>query len=176
MTKTAKTYAGALYDLAVEEQLSEKILADLQLVTAVFRENPDYRKLLSEPSILKQERKTLLDEAWRGRIHLYTLNFLKLLCDNGTISQIADCEAEFRRRFYADNGILAVRAVSAYELKDPLRRKLREKLEALTGKRVELSVRVDENLIGGIRLDYDGKELDGTVRHHLDAISKTLKA
>ena len=176
MTKTAKTYAGALYDLASEEQLTERILADLQLVVAVFRENPDYRKLLSEPSILKEERKALLDEAWQDKLHLYTLNFLKLLCDNGTIGQIADCEAEFRRRFHADNGILEVRAVSAYALSDPLKKKLQDKLELKTGKKVELSVRVDESMIGGIRLEMDGKELDGTVRHHLDAISQILKA
>lgn len=176
MTKTAKTYAGALYDLALEENLSAQILADLQLIVGVFRENPDYRKLLSEPSILKEERKALLDEAWREKIHLYTLNFLKLLCDNGTIGQIADCEAEFRRRFNEDNGILEVHAVSAYALSDPLKEKLQQKLEQKTGKKVELSVRVDENLIGGIRLDLDGQELDGTVRHHLDAISKILKA
>ena len=45
MTKTAKTYGGALYDLAKEEALCEEFLNQLQLIAAVFEENPEYRKL-----------------------------------------------------------------------------------------------------------------------------------
>ncbi len=176
MTKTARTYAGALYDLALDEQLTDRILSDLQLVRTVFQENPDYRKLMSEPSIQKNEREALLDEAWRSNIHLYTLNFMKLLCDNGTLNQIADCESEFRRRYNSDHGILEVHVTSAQPISDEMKNKLQEKLEKNTGMKVNLSICIDESLIGGIRLEYSGKELDGTVRHHLDSIAHILHA
>lgn len=82
-SKTSITYGGALYDLAKDEGLSAQILADLGAFAAVFRENPDYRRLLTEPSIPKAEREALLDEAWKDALHPYTLNFVKLLCANG---------------------------------------------------------------------------------------------
>ena len=69
MSKTSITYGGALYDLALEEGLTTRILADLQAVCAVFRDEPDYRRLLTEPSIPKSEREALLDEAWGGQIN-----------------------------------------------------------------------------------------------------------
>ena len=124
MTDTAKTYGGALYDLAAGEQLVDEIWRDLQLVCAVFDENPGYGKLLANPAIAKEERRQLIDEAWRGQVHPYTRNFMKLLCDNGTIRQLPDCAAEYKRRYNLDHGILAVRAVCAA----PMRPELQEKL------------------------------------------------
>ena len=48
-------------------------------------------------------------------------------------------------------------------------------LEEITGKKVDLHNRVDPSCLGGIRLDYDGKRLDGTVQHRLDEIGGILK-
>ena len=57
---------------------------------------------------------------------------------------------------------------------DQLQR-LTKKLMAITGKQIELRGRVDPNCLGGVRLDYDGKRLDDTVAHRLDAIRGVLK-
>ena len=48
------------------------------------------------------------------------------------------------------------------------------KLSAMTGKTVELRTRVDEACIGGVRLDYDGKRVDGTVKSRLDELRGLL--
>ena len=156
-SKTSITYGGALYDLAKDEGLSAQILADLGAFAAVFRENPDYRRLLTEPSIPKAEREALLDEAWKDALHPYTLNFVKLLCAN------------------EDNNILAVTAVSAAPMREELQEKLRQKLEAKTGKHVELTVKVEPDLIGGVKLTMGGVQYDGTVRHHLDELQRFLQ-
>ena len=141
MTRTAKTYGGALYDLAQEEHLEDAILADLAGVRAVLDENPDYLRLLCTPSVPKEERRGLLDEAWRGNVHPYVLNFMKLLCDNGTLRELSGCAQEYRRRYNAAHDILEVRAVTAVALRPELLERLRAKLEAQTGKRIELSSR-----------------------------------
>ena len=176
MTKTAKTYGDALFTLAKDEGLQERILQDLALAVQIFRDNPDYLRLLREPSIKKAERLGLLEEAWKASLHPYTLNFLKLLCENGTLGLLSECEQAYHDCYNRENGILAVRAVCAAPLKDELRRKLCDKLAEKTGKRIELRVEVDEALIGGMRLEMGGQELDGSVRHHLNAISQLLQA
>ena len=158
-SKTSITYGGALYDLAKDEGLSAQILADLGAFAAVFRENPDYRRLLTEPSIPKAEREALLDEAWKDALHPYTLNFVKLLCANGTVSQLPDCETVYR----------------AAPIREELQEKLRQKLEAKTGKHVELTVKDEPDLIGGVKLTMGGVQYDGTVRHHLDELQRILQ-
>ena len=109
------------------------------------------------------------------RCHPYTLNFVKLLCANGTVSQLPDCEAVYRARYNEDNNILAVTAVSAAPMREELQEKLRQKLEAKTGKHVELTVKVEPDLIGGVKLTMGGVQYDGTVRHHLDELQRILQ-
>ena len=175
MTRTAKTYGGALYELALDEQLSGELLRQLDMVCAILAENPDYLRLLSTPSIAKDERRRLLDEAWSAQLHPYVLNFMKLLCDNGTLRELSGCAREYRRRYNADNGIVEVCAITAVELTPELRGQLQKKLEAVTGKQIELQTRVDPAVIGGVRLELSGRQLDGTVASHLEQVQQLLR-
>ena len=56
MTKTARTYGEALYELAREEGVDDEILAQLEMAVGLFAENPLYPALLGLPSLPKQER------------------------------------------------------------------------------------------------------------------------
>ena len=64
MTETARVYGGSLYELAQEEHLEEEILSEMKEIRALFRENPEYPRLLSEPSIPRKERIGLIDAAF----------------------------------------------------------------------------------------------------------------
>ena len=52
--------------------------------------------------------------------------------------------------------------------------KLSARLSALSGKNVLLQNKVDASLIGGVLLQYDGHELDGSVREQLDSLRRNL--
>lgn len=174
MTQTAKTYGSALYELAVEEKLSGEILEELNVLCPAMQENPEFIRLLSTPSISKEERCQVLDSSFRGKLQPYLLNFLKILCERGYMRDLQGCYQEYRSRYNADNGILEATAITAVPLSDGLRQRLHDKLAAITGKTVDLTMRVDPACIGGIRLELDGTELDGTVRHRLDDMKRVL--
>ena len=175
MTQAANTYAQALYDLAKDEGLGKTVLEELSVLKTVFAENPEYSKLLSAPDLPKQERCNILDEAFRGKVHPYVLNFLKILTEKGYIRQFPACCEAYRGFYNEDNGILVVKAVSAVALSAQQIEKLTAKLEATTGKKIDLHCSVDAATLGGLRLSYDGKQVDGTVRNRLDSIGKLLK-
>ena len=175
MTQAANTYGQALYDLAKDEGLGRTILEELNVLKGVFAQNPQYSKLLSAPDIPKQERCGILDEAFRGKVHPYVLNFLKILTEKGYIRQFPDCCEAYRGLYNEDNGILVVKAVSAVALSEGQERKLTEKLTAITGKQIDLQCSVDAAALGGLRLSYDGKQVDGTVQSRMDAIGRLLK-
>ncbi len=176
MTKTEQVYGGSLYELAAEEGFSGEILQELEGVLALFDEIPDYWRLLSTRSIPKEERCAALEQAFGGRVQPYLLNFMKILCENGTIGQLRGCAREYRRRYNQDNGIVEVRAVTAVPLRSELREKLQKKLETVLGKTILLSDRVDPACVGGIRLELEGKQLDGTVQHRLDELGRLLQS
>ena len=71
-------------------------------------------------------------------------------------------------------GILGGTAVSAVPLTEPQRTALHAKLESLTGKTIDLKTKVDAKVLGGIRLDIEGTELDGTVQNRLAALRRDI--
>ena len=174
MTEIARMYGGSLYDLAAEEGLDTRILDELDAVTALIRNDPEYLRLLSTPSIPKKERCALLDEAFRGQVHLYVLNFLKILCERGTLRELPGCARAYRVRYNQAHGILEATATSAVAMTEQQVKSLHDKLETLTGKTIDLKTKVDPAVLGGIRLDIEGTELDGTVQNRLAALRANI--
>ena len=175
MTDAANVYGQALYELARDEGLAQTILSELKVLRESFTQEPGFLQLLSAPSVPKQERCQILDSTLRSKVHPYVLNFLKILTEKGYIRHFTGCCDVFSRQFNRDNGILEMTAVTAAPLSDELRRKLESKLSALSGKTIDLTCRVDPGILGGVRLDWDGKQLDGTVRRRLDDIRDILR-
>ena len=176
MTEIARMYGGSLYDLAAEEGLETRILEELDAVADILKQDPEYLHLLSIPSIPKKERCALLDEAFRGKVHLYVLNFVKILCEKGTLRELPGCARAYRVRYNEAHGILEATATTAVAMTEAQEKSLHEKLEKLTGKTIDLKTKVDAKVLGGIRLDIEGTELDGTVRSRLAGLRSSIAA
>ena len=175
MTEIANVYGGALYDLAKDENLTEQVRKELATLDQAFTEEPAFVQLLSSASLPKPQRVQVIEDSFRSNTHPYVLNFMKILTEKGYIRHFSGCCKVFRDRYNVDHGILPVTAVTAVPLSDVLRKKLTDKLTTITGKSIELTCKVDPDCLGGVRLDYDGKRLDDTVTHRLDAVRSLLK-
>ena len=175
MTQVGSVYGEALYTLALEENLSNIILEELSVLEQSFRAEPDFIRLLSSPNLSVQERCNILDDSFRGNVQPYVLNFLKILTEKGYMRHFFDCCKAYEESYNRDNGILPVTAITAVSLNPAQAEKLTAKLCQITGKQVKLHNRVDPEVLGGVRLDYDGKRLDDTVSHRMGAVRSLLK-
>ena len=175
MTQVGSVYGEALYDLARSENLDETILKELDVLVKSFDAEPDFIKLLGTPSLSKEERCRILDDSFRGKVQPYVLNFLKILTEKGYMRHFFHCCDAYRECYNRHHGILVVTAVTAVALTAAQQARLTEKLSGITGKTIDLRNRVDPDVLGGVRLDYDGKRLDDTVAHRLNAIHGVLK-
>ena len=175
MTGAAGVYGEALYDLAKAEDLDTRILGELSVLEASFEKEPEFLRLLTNPGISKQERCAVVDAVLKENAHPYVGNFLKLLTEKGYAQQFFQCVKAYRTHYNDDHGILPVVAVTAAPLTRAQMDKLTEKLAALTGKTVELTNRLDESVIGGVRLEYSGHLMDDTLQHRLESVRRTLK-
>ena len=174
MTEVGNVYGESLYELAKEENLSKLIGDQLAVLQLSFQQEPEFICLLSSPNLTKQERCQILDDSFRGKVHAYVLNFLKILTEKGYMRYFSDCCDSYSSHYDQDNGILRVDAACAIELSDDQKDKLKEKLVRITGKEIALRTRIDPRVLGGIRLDYDGQRLDDTVSNRLDTIRNVL--
>ena len=174
MTEVGNVYGESLYELAKEEALCAQIGEQLTALREGFRQEPDFIRLLSSPNLTKAERCAVLDDSFRGKVHPYVLNFLKILTEKGYMRHFGDCCDAFTDHFDLDNGNLRVTAVTAVALSEAQSGKITEKLHKITGKHIILHNRIDPAVLGGVRLDYDGQRLDGTVKNRLDNIRDLL--
>ena len=175
MTQVGSVYGEALYTLAQEESLSKQILDEISVLAQSFHAEPDFIRLLCTPNLSVQERCNILDDSFRGKVHPYVLNFLKILTEKGYMRHFFDCCKAYEEIYNRDNGILPVTAITAVSLTPAQVEKLTAKLCQLCGKQVKLLSKVDPDVLGGVRLVYDGKQLDDTVSHRLDAVRNLLK-
>ena len=175
MTEIATTYGQAMYDLARDEGLAKDLLEELVALNESLTAESGFIQLLSTPNIPKEERVRILDDSFRGKLHPYVLNFLKVLTEKGYMKHFSGCCQMYKQQYNKDNGIVPVTAYTAVPLNEELRGKLTNKLSTVTGKTIELECRIDPETLGGVRLDFDGKQVDGTVRRRLEDIRGLLK-
>ena len=175
MSQVGSVYGQALYGLARDENLSDKVLQELTTLEQSFQEEPQFLRLLSASNVPVEERCGILDDCFRGKVHQYVLNFLKILTEKGTVKAFSDCVRAYREQYNEDNHILPVTAVTAAALSEEQVNRLAEKLSAITGKKAQIINRVDPACLGGVRLDYDGKRVDGSVANRLESVRKMLK-
>lgn len=175
MSRAENVYGDALYGLCKEENITDMVLQELQVLQSAFEATPDYLRLLSAPNISVQERCQILDECFRDKVHIYVLNFLKILTEKGFVKHFAGCVSAFQQLYDQDHNILPVTVVTAVGLTQDQCNRLAEKLSAMTGKTARLHNRVDPDCLGGVVLDYDGKRVDGSVAHRLESVREMLK-
>ncbi len=168
MTQTNKEYATALFSLATENNAVDQYEKNLLEIGNIFKENPDYIKVLESPAIPLSERISFVDKAFEGTYTEYLVSFIKVLCENGHIAQVIGCIEEFCDlvSIYKNRTIASIYYVEP--LTEEQKSALLDKLQKISGKVIEPEYIKDESLIGGIKIQIDDKIFDGSIKNRLN--------
>lgn len=170
----AVNYAEALFSLSEEMRASERVLSDVNMTNKVLCENPDYFKLTDTPAISVPEKLSLIERAFAG-IDATVKNLLKILCEKHSVHIFPEIAKEFTAIYNEAYGICPAEVISAKALSAEDIARIKEKLERMTGKTIVIKNTIDQSLLGGIKLRYMGRELDGTLKARLTRIEQNLK-
>lgn len=174
MMQTDREYAEALFMLAAEEGKVEEYFSSLLTVRELVEENPDYLEFLSSPAISLKERLSALDEAYEDIFPEYVVSFLKLLCENGRIKTVSTAIDEFEKLMMAFSNRTVAVITSATPLDDEQKQKVCDKFQKITGKSIQAVYAVDESLIGGLKVEVEGKTYDGSIKHRLSDVKDVI--
>jgi len=175
-SQASRRYAEALLE-AVQNENGDliKIRDELSAFASAKVDVFDLRNVLENPSFTAEERTTVLDKVM-GELSLsaVTKKFLKLVTERDRIEEIDEISATFAS--LADERAGKVRAVveTASELSGSAVEQLTKALEKGTGRKIELEVKVDTSLIGGVRTLVGSVVYDGTIRAELDRLRLAL--
>lgn len=175
MTEFGREYGEGLYALCAEENISEPVLEELKTLRGLFRDQPDFIRLLSNMTIPKEERTQVLKSVLDGQVHPYVLNFLCILVERGAVHEFDSCAAAYREYYQAAHQISRAEVTTAKPLDDSQRERLIKKLREMSGRQVELTEKTDPDILGGVLLEMDGRRYDNTIRRRLEDIRQAIK-
>ena len=170
----AGEYGKALFMLTEERKTTDTALADVLAADTIFKENPEYVKLLDTPAIQKAEKLALCEEAF-STFDEDVKNLIKILCERHSVHEFSDVKRTFSSLYDESRGIVHVDAITAVKMTDSQIERLREKLAAETGKTIIINNTIAPEILGGVKLRYLGRQLDGSVKTRLDNIENSLK-
>ena len=172
----AGRYATALFDLAREGNAIDAVKADLDRFDALLAESADLIRLVRSPVFSADEQlKALAAVLDRAGIGGLAAKFLKVVTANRRLFAVRDMIRDFRELVAQHKGEVTADVTVAEQLKDEHLDALRAALKAVSGKDVELDIKVDPAIIGGLIVKLGSRMVDSSLRTKLNAIKHAMK-
>lgn len=171
----AGTYGDALFELAVEKDQTDSLMEEIQMVSAVLKENGDFEKILMHPEIPKEKKLQVVDDVFKGRISDALTGFLRIVVTKGRYKELQDIFAYFIARVKEYKKIGVAEVISAIPLGQEQKQNIEQKLLDTTQyDTMEIEYKVDESKIGGMIIRIGDRVVDSTIRSKLDKITSSL--
>jgi len=175
-SQVARRYATALFRTAKKVDQVNRILEDTKAIADLLRKDPNLKKFLEAPQILDQYKKELFTSAFEHLISEALFSFLILALEKHRIEYFLAMAEEYERLVKEDQGILQAHVITARALDRAFASRLKEELEKNTGKRIEMILVVEPEIIGGIIVILENKIIDKSIRHQLDELKEEMLA
>jgi F-type H+-transporting ATPase subunit delta len=173
----AGRYAQALFDLARERGVTDQVAADLSTFSTLIAESADLQRFIKSPVFTAEEQvRALTAVLSRTGIAGISGNFLKLVAAKRRLFAIADMIRDFNKLNDFAKGLARAEVTVAEPLKDPHIEALKTALAELTGgQSVEITVKVDPSIIGGLIVKLGSRMVDGSLKTKLNSIRTRMK-
>lgn len=173
----AKRYATALYELAVEKNVADKIGSDLADVAKSWEESPELQNVVQNPQFgMEAKRQVIAAVADRAGVHAIVKNTLLMLSDRRRLSHLPEIAEVYTRLAERRSGKVRAEIVTATKLPEAYYTQLQNTLKQATGKDVLLVRREDPSLIGGVITTIGGRVFDGSIKNRLRQLRSNLLA
>ena len=175
MEKLETRLSKALMEIAVEEEKVESYLSESEDVYKILDENESFLRALSSAFISKEEKDKLLNDVFKNKIETNFLNYLKLVTNSSQAHLLKVSLREFRKLAELYLSVYSGVVYSTSKLDKEDMSKLVKSLEKKLQHKVKLSNVIDESLIGGIKVEINGKVYDFSVKEKLERLGSDLK-
>ena len=176
MASVTSVYARAFADVVLKSRLeANAILAQLQRLSVLLRENPDLRRVWENPAIAAQQKRGVLDAiAKREGLSRQVRNFVAVLIDHRRMHFFDAIVAQLGHELDARLGFAEAQITSSRDLSEPEKRSLEGQVGKLTGKKVRARYARDASLLGGAVVRVGSTIYDGSVLGQLERIREQI--
>jgi len=169
MEELARVYAGALFGVAKEKGTLDTVRDQLGQFSDALDQDRDLQVFFFSPSFSSKEKLDGLHLAVTDADPEFQ-NFLELLIEKHRVPAVFRIRRVYDEMWQKENKLLEVTVTSAIALDPAIAEQVGAEVERQTGKKVELTSRVDEDIIGGLVLQVGNMVLDSSIRNNLEKL------
>ena len=173
VTRIASRYAKSLIDLAVDGNKLDRVLEDVHSFQEVLKHR-DFYLLMKSPIVNNSKKKEIVKELFEGKYDELTMAFLNILISKNREVYLPEIADEFISQYRRIKHISKVKLTTASKLSDKAFEAIKKRLieSSVTDENVEITTKVDPDLVGGFILEFDDKIYNASIRHKLDQLKK----
>ena len=161
--RIASRYAKSLLDLADEKGVLEDVNKDMLMFSGLASENRDLVLMLKSPVVSHDKKLAVLNKVFDGKVNELTLAIFQILTKKHREAYLPAIATEFHHQYNVRKGIEEATVTTTFKL-DAKRRKEFEGIVAkISGKKVELTEKIDEKIIGGFVLKIGDRQIDDSM-------------
>ena len=173
MEEIAQVYARSLFEVAREHDKLDEIREQLGEFADAVEQDRALTTFFFSPYFSSDEKKEGLHKAVEGAEPIL-MNFLELLLEKHRMPVIHRIRRDYDALWREERKLLPVHLTSAVELDDEVVRSLGDRISEQTGRRVDLTARVEPDIIGGIVLRVGNSILDASIRNRLEQLRRQV--
>lgn len=171
----ARRYAKALFEIASEGKVVDKVRADLADLAKAFETSAELRALVENPAFTPAvKKKAILAIAGRMGVSQVVQNSVQLLVDRGRVGMLGVISESFDGIAERRSGRVRAEIITAAPLSDAYYSELEKALGTVTGRQVTLVRKTDPSIIGGIVTRVGDTVYDGSIANRLKDIRTQL--
>jgi F-type H+-transporting ATPase subunit delta len=176
-TGMAGRYAGALFELALEQKAVDQVKNDLDAFSKLLDSSPDLDRLVRSPVFgVDEQLKALTAILDKAGIKGIAANFLRVITTNRRLSAVRDMIRVFRALVARQRGEVSAQVTVAEKLSDKNFEALKDALKSVTGgKDIDFDVKIDPAIIGGLIVKVGSRMVDSSLRTKLNSIKLAMK-
>jgi F-type H+-transporting ATPase subunit delta len=172
----AGRYASAFFELAQENRAVDAVARDLDAFDALIRDSADLRRLIRSPVFSAEDQAkavgALLDRAGIGGL---AGNFIRLVASNRRLFALPDMIRAFRALVAQSKGIVRAEVRLAEKPSDKVLEEIKAALREVAKAEIDLDVKIDPSLIGGLVVRLGHRMVDASLRTKLNAIRLAMR-
>lgn len=172
ITTSVKRYAQAVFEIALESNKLKEWQSDLDKI-AQLMQNAEFTSLIENPK-LSFEMKSKLAREILGKMNPMALNLVYLLIAKSKLKNANELADEYERLLNDHYGIKTAQVTTAIALDNTEREVLSNHLETIVGKKVNINIEVNPDILGGFIARIDDSLIDGSIRNKLEMLKKSL--
>lgn len=167
-------YATAFMELAERQDMFDKFDSDLAIIKETINSNKELKDFLEHPLIQSSDKKEVTESIFGEHISVFSLNLVKLLIDKNRILILPMLADHYKALLRKKRNISTAQVITAIEISEEIKNRVKEKLEKILSRTIEIETTIDKEIIAGMIVKIDDKIIDGSIRTKFENMKKNI--